>query len=822
MARSDRRTPQQRSRKQGGAQGQGQGHAQGHTEAPPLTEDQREALKALSERTASLAQELRDAQSSGRDALIEALAPLDQQDEAVVVAYASHLATVRGAEARDAADVAQALGELAARREVAREARRSRLRLRSAGFPSSLTIPSGPPAVTATDGHELTPPTPITSISPQSRRRRQLVEALATRTRESGEVALLLAWQEGMDPENVRGYSLALDFWLRGVSGFSVSEPMSRTRFRREIAETLQMDGQRVPTVKLTWAGARRLLREALAVNEWRGTEPAAEFQAQRGAIEERLLAEPDDDEARAEIAEEEARYEREGDRPFIGDGMEADETIANWLGAWCFGDYGLTWDLLSNENPLRSGATRADYIALRRQWASEADPGALRLMLIREQQQRASALWTPTAVGRLTGSSAKELEVFWSVVLHETPIAGQLDEMPMATLASQETGRHWYWTAYTVARDATASLWLISRQRDEGAASQALTVDELQKRAQEARETAEKTAQTAPENPRDPRTMEVVRAVTGALATVLHYDDALIVKLPLDESVYRKAIEDARNMNNHERAAALLERMLGRFPDQTQTRFELGVEQYLVSDQYSNQNEEEAANTWLDRAIATMTTVAEEDHTAEHVQGVAELLARRGQARAAEEKLREALTLDSSRATLHADLSSVLMARVAGEDVDEPEKLTEEQQKPLIQEALSELREAARLDSSLPGVFTRMGAIYEMLGQSEDARIAYEGAIQRDTQDATAHYALGSLLLGRKEDAAALPHFEAAVQLEPLAVSFRLALAANYIALNRAREATRELDLIDRLQPNLPQVRELREILAHQQHQKK
>src|SRR6185312_7177546 len=173
-------------------------------------------------RTSSLASELRAAQGDGRDALIGVLVPLDQQDEDVMLAFATHLGAVRGVEARDAADVAQALGELAARREVAREARRSRLRLRSAGFQSSLNIPAGPPAITATDGHELTPPTPIasiTSISPQGRWRRQLVEALATRTRESGEIALLLAWQEGMDPENVRGYSLALDFWHVGVSG---------------------------------------------------------------------------------------------------------------------------------------------------------------------------------------------------------------------------------------------------------------------------------------------------------------------------------------------------------------------------------------------------------------------------------------------------------------------------------------------------------------------------------------------------------------------------------------------------------------------------
>ncbi len=817
MARSDRRTPQQRTRKQAGG-------ARDRAQLAPLTDAQQSALDDLIARTSSLASELRAAQGDGRDALIGILAPLDQQDEDVMLAFATHLGAVRGVEARDAADVAQALGELAVRREVAREGRRSRLRLRSAGFQSSLTIPAGPPAITATDGQELAPPIPITSISPQRRWRKQLVEALATRSRESGEVALVLAWQEGIDPNTVRGYSIALDFWRSGVSGYSVSEAMSRKQFHREIAESLQMDDQRVPTAQLTWAGARRLLREALEVSDWRGGELDAEFQAHRALIDERLLAEPDDndDEARVAIAEEDERFAREGDRPFIRADLEAEETIGNWLGAWCFGDYGLTWDLLSNDNPLRRGSTRDDYIALRRQWADEADPGALRLTLIREQQQRASALWVPGAVGRLAGSSSKELEVFWSVVLHETPLAGQIDEMPQGTLTSQETSRHWYWTAYTVARDATSGLWLISRTRDEGAASQALTMEELQKRIKENKDSAEQTAQTAPANPRDPRSMEAVRSVTGALATVLHYDDALIVKLPLDEAVYRTAIDDARTMSNHERAAALLERMLGRFSDQAPTRFELGVEQYLVAEQYASQGEEEVAMAWLDRAIATMTTVAEQERTAEHLQGLAELLARRGLAQEAERYLREALTLDATRATAHADLASVLVGRISEENASEAEHLSEEQKAQLIRESLAELREAARLDASLPGIFTRMGAIYELQGQPEDARLSYEEGIRSNAEDATAHYALGSMLLGRKEDDAALSHLEVAVQIEPLAVSFRLGLAANLIALNRTRDATRELDMIDRLQPNLPQVQELRAILARQEHQKK
>ena len=58
-------------------------------------------------------------------------------------------------------------------------------------------------------------------------------------------------------------------------------------------------------------------------------------------------------------------------------------------------------------------------------------------------------------------------------------------------------------------------------------------------------------------------------------------------------------------------------------------------------------------------------------------------------------------------------------------------------------------------------------------------------------------------------------------MRIEPLAVTFRLGLATGLVAVGRARDANRELDLIDRLQPDLPQVRELRAILARQQHKK-
>lgn len=795
------------------ARHRGAGHDGRNTNAmPPLTTEQQSALDALMGQIPAIAQELRAAQPGGRGALTDQLAPIQREDEPVALAFAMRLGDQRGGTARDAADVAQALGQLDARREVAREARRARLRLRSAGIPSQLDIPQGPPPVMSTSGgapgRSATPPLPIP-------RKPVLVEATATRTREGGEITLVLEWREGSDPDIVRGHIYLLDFWHEGIRHFRITDAMPRKRFRQEVTDTLRSSSEGIRTTTINWAFARRLVLEALDVNTWRGTEPDAEFPRHRERIDELLLNEPEEETRQHEVAAEQDRYAREGDRPLMSSDLEAEETVANWLGAWSFGDFNLTYDLLADDNPIRRAQPREQYVDLRRQWAKEADPGALRLTLLREQERRASALWVPGSAGVV--GTGKELEAFWSLILHDTPFAGQLDEVPMATLTSAATGRHWYWTAYTMRRDSASGIWTISRLRDEGAASQALTIEELHNRITEAHELAEKTAQTVPSDPRDPKAAEAVRTVTAALTASMHYDDALITKLPLDETVYRAEVDDARTLGNHERAAAVLAKMASRFTTQLAIRFELAAEQYLVAESYASQGQPDVALIWLDRAIETMTEVVEAERTAEHLQGLAELLARRGRLRQAEELLREALQKEPERGSLHADLASVLMARVSGESVEDEEQLSEERRTELMRDALAELRQAARLDNTLPGLYTRMGAIFEMLGQQEDARLAYEEAIQRDLGDAGARYALGTLYLTRNDPTRALPLLEAAVQLQPLAIPYRLSLAAAYAAVDRTREASRELDLIDRLQPNLPQVAELRATIARQ-----
>ena len=803
MPRNDRRRPGGRGQSahtSGAARGQRE-RERTSAAGTPLSAEQEAQLDALTADLPALAERLRATVPQGRDALLAALAPVSQAPEPVAVAFAARLGTLRGSESRDAADVAHALGELGERPEVAREARRSRIRLRSAGAIPSLAVPA--PATSAA---------PITAADSEPLPHPILAEAYATRTRETGEMQLILAWQEGRDTNELHPWAILLDFWQEGTRDFIHMDTMRRSRFQREVVDPLRTE-MRVAPVAVNWAQARRLLLEALDVNRWRGTEPGEEFRHHRAEIDKRLLHEPEDETQTAEWETELARFQREGDQPYILPNMEADETIVNWIGAWSLGDYGLAYDLLGDENPLRRQQTRDEYVATRRQWADEAQPQGLRVTLVREQERRASALWVPGSPSGAVGAlgNRPDYEAFWSLALKDAELGGAIPELPMATLISPETSRHWYWTGYTLARDTALNLWLISRIRDEGANSQALTLDELQQRIAQAHETVQQITAQQPPEPGSEQAAEALRAITGALTSALHYRDALAVKLPLDETLYRDALTDARSLGNHERAAALIERRIARSGGAVESRFELGIEQYLVADQYAQQGNTEAETVWLDRAVTTLAQVAEEQPTGEHLQGLGELLARQGHFDQAETRLREGIALEPDRAMLYSDLADALMNRISGANLDHAEPLGAEEEERVAREALAALREASMRDQSIPGIYTRMGAIYDILEQPEDALLALQEAVRRDPADAEARYALGTLYLSRGQVAAAVPELETAAQHAPFNIPIRLALASAYAAAGRVAEARRDLDLIDRLQPGLPQVAELR-----------
>jgi tetratricopeptide (TPR) repeat protein len=728
--------------------------------------------------------------------------------EPVQRAFAARLGDARGPAGRAAAEVANALGELADAHEVAREARRARIRLRSTGALATLDL--APPA---------SPAAPVAApIAPDTPR---LVEAHVSLNREEGEMSLFLGWQEGADPDFVRGNKMLLDFWNGGVEDFSITPPMRRARFLEENVEDLRT-ATGLTTAAVTWAAARWLVLEALDVKAWRGTELDADFRRGQRWLTTRLLDVPDSDEARAAVAVEDARTAREGDRPYFATDLDSQDLVATWLGMWCFGDFGGAYDLLADDHPVRRSATREEFIRQRRAWADEAKPAGLRLTLVREQAQRASALWVPGAAGTVAPGGRQDLEAFWSITCGESPLGGALEELPLATVSSPVTGRHWFWTAYTVERDVASGAWRIARTRDEGAASQALTVEELQRRVTEARATAERIIAGPPPDPRSDAAADLLRELTGGLVTALHYRDALSTRVPLDEALYHASIADAQVVRAYERAAALLERMRGKFPGEARTLFELGIQYYLVGMDLARAGDAGAEVLWLERAATALRQAIDIEPSAEHLQALGEILARQGYYDQAIEQLRAAIAQDPARASAHSDLADALMSSAGDANLDARAPVSrldpaarERRVAEVARAALAELREAVRLDPNVPAAYTRMGAIFDVLGQREDALLAFQEAVRHDPSDPEARYTLGTLYLQRNEPERALLELEAAAQLDPAQVAIRVSLAATYVVLKRRREAERELDAVDEMQPGLPQAAELRTELA-------
>src|SRR6476469_9686206 len=156
-------------------------------QAVPLTDEQKTSLEELARQTPGVAISLREAREDGREAMVERLSPITEAEEPAALAYAQSLGATRGEFAPAAADVAQVLGEADTRREVAREARRSRLRLQSAGVRSDLTLPPEEiPVAVISPAPNSDAVVSLPTAKSAKPARPQLVASHATRTRESG------------------------------------------------------------------------------------------------------------------------------------------------------------------------------------------------------------------------------------------------------------------------------------------------------------------------------------------------------------------------------------------------------------------------------------------------------------------------------------------------------------------------------------------------------------------------------------------------------------------------------------------------------------
>ncbi len=732
----------------------------GHQAAAPREMDAatRQAVEALLDILPALSQQLH--QASSREAVYRALAPIEGQSAAF--AFVEALATRRETAA---ADVALALAEFSQDQRLRKEARRALIRLRSAGIAPEFSIPA-------------------TTTPASQQQSRAFYRGYVTQTRQEGEVQLALAWYENQAVGDVRGLVFLLEFWRDGVKDFFMTDVTTAGRFDQDFGRKVR-SGEQAPAVPCTLAQARQLVREALGINAWRKTSLPGAYKTHALTIRELLLD--------ASISEEEEEAAaREGDRPWITHDLEPDEVVGNFLGAWAFGDYGLTYDLLADNHPARRAQTRDEYIEQRRQWADEADPLGLRMLVIRErtaEAQQAQQLWVPTGY-QLGGH--KEVEAFWSLVLKDSPLGGQMEELPMATIINRETGRHWYWTSYTLVQQE--GVWRISRQRDEGLMAQGIPIPDLQKLAEKQTEEANRIGESQPESAEAAE--EAYRNLVAAVATGLHYRDALMARLPLDRAPYEQAALDARALGQYERADAYYLKMLDRFGDRARLLMEQGIVQFLGGEREQQEGNQAGAQRWWDRAGASLEEAVSLAPNADAYQVLAELRTKMNRLEDAEQFIRQAIALDDTLAERWATLGGIQMSR------SNPRA------------ALESFEQAVKRNPELPGVYFFIGRAYLDLEDQENARLAYEEALRRNPNDPEILNNLAALLQ-KAQPARAIELLERAVALAPNVALYHANLAALHLQAGSLKRGRTELEQAERLDPSNPVARQARALLS-------
>ncbi len=721
-------------------------------------------LEHLLEQRHEIAEELHN--STSRAQAETALTELTSIDEADQMALLKALAKQQDP---DAADVLLAINELTPNKAIRKEARRGLIQLAGAKiYPSWTPEPESGPAVAVTN-----PP--------------RFWKGFVTETREEGELEIVLCWEQGFEYSEARLMAFMLDFWEEGVQNFT-----TEVGSKRHIDERLGITkvrysksiGREIRIIDCTLAEGRRLIQEALSVNTWREKRPSKEYRHNLPTVQQLVLNASDADE--------------DSGKTFINPDLDPDEIVGNFIGAWTLGDFGLCFDLLASDSPLSEGLSRDEWVDLRRKWADEAHPARYEPHFLRERERSQQSLWLPSSVLSDRVATQREIEIGWSLELTDTPLSGTMPEMPMGTAVYKETGRRWFWTSYTLVHEEDA--WRIQRMKDEGANAQILPIAELQQRLQTIDDRIREIMEA--HQPTEPGVEQYYEEIIWRTIQALHYDDALLVKLPLDRTIYDDAYSRARGLQLSERAIVYLEGIIQHFPkdhDIGNILQHLGVSQAGLSGQYKQDNMDELSEHFFELALESLRkSIVVNNAALAHII-LAELFMtnNREEEAVAELQLAQSLTSDrDEEAQIEADLASIAMGH---QNYDE---------------AIARFKRVAEINPNYNGVWLNIGLAYRRQEKYDEAETYYQRAVEAQPNDFVAYAELGTLYIVKKQLDKALEIVEQGLRYHPNSAHLHALLAAIYSENGDRRRAQSELAEAERINPDLEVVQAMREML--------
>jgi len=679
----------------------------------------------------------------------------------------------------DAADLLIAINELSPLKSVRKEARRSLIRLESAKI-----YPHWKPPIDRT---------PAISTIRLTTNTPRFWKGLVSDTRASGEVQLLLCWEQGEDYKEIRILGFLLEFLYDGVKDFFSSIDTKRG-FDKFVAE-IRASMPDVEVKDCSLARGRRLLLEALAVNKEHGTAPSKDYRFNLSLVKQLILEVPD--------LEEEADLEEESEESVNLHGLHPHDVIVNFVESWVDEDYDIAYDLLSHDSPLREGLSRDEWIERRESWADEAHPDSLKPDFMHEHEPRKSELWTPNPLPVSDPTTHKEIETGWSITLDEIPSNNTLPELPKATVIYEETGRHWFWPRYTLVQENDD--WRIQNMTDEGMNAEKLSIEELQKRIEDlyarAKEFADRYTPEEVEQLKDQDMRNYLAATSMRIIQAIYHTDILIKKLSLDFSLYEQAALRMAAANQYERSLAYLRPMTQRFSEQRGLWLRrMAAVQKLLSKELFDEGYDEQAERSLELAEeALRESLAVENNIEAHI-SIAELLIEDSERLdEAEDQLlqaKELITNPEEEAHIELHLGEIA---------------TEQEQ---FEKALSHYQRIIELQPDSSEAWFDVGEAHEALEHFEEAETSYKRAIDLEPDNEGYYYTLSKLYTEKDQPFKAMEALEQGIIANPDSTILHLYIIAVLIESGDYRQAEMLLNKVERIDPKSELVHMYRQLL--------
>lgn len=713
----------------------------------------------------------------------------------------------------EAADVLLAMNTLAPLKEARKEARRSLIRLEASRLYPQWT----PPA----------PPVPVVPEETVSTNPPRFWKGQFTDTRAVGEMQLLLFWEQGNNYKEIRTTGFLLDFSYGGVKDF-FTETNSKRHVENRIEHMREQFGN-IALVDCSLADGKRLLEEALEANQQYGTKPHPDYTRNLSLVRRLILDAPDEShvpEKSNEDQSQELRFDEA--RNLLDQLMDLElgpeETVAGFLDTWLRGDYEAAYTTLAKDSPLREGLTAEEWVARRLTWAEQAHPSQGKSEIAfrhddddedvaDEEDDDDEEITAPSILEPEVTDTLPEVEAFWSLVLTDTEAGSGLKELPQATAVYKATGRHWFWTKYTLVREGNE--WRILSMIDAGAEALSLPMEELQEQLAEIVEFAEEqlelveaiTDEVESEDDDEEATLEDeelededdddddltdlefeelaehFEEMMWVTTRAMHYTDALIAQTSEDASLYEMGYDQATAIQENERAAVYAEMQAERFPEmRSEALRRLAMAQLNIAKTYEENNDLEHSYSFIAEAEKTLrTSIATDNAPMGSILLAETLIAQKKQMDEAEHLLQQVLTLpdiDPKESTL----AEAGLGHIAQEQEN-------------YEQALQHYQRAVEISPDLPGMWFNIGLMQRQLGQLEEAEKSHLRSIDENPTETGAYIDLAGIYTDSNELDAAEEVLEEGIEINPDAAELLAAMALVYINKGDLRHAKEYLD---------------------------